>query len=188
MAPVATAMDELGAACLGIMHWSKSPTTVTLDRVNGSRAFTAAARSVIGLGPDPEDLDRRLLLVVKSNLGATNVPAVRFEIEGRSIVAADGSTIATSGVVWLGEAPGLTADDVFARNSGKSDRSQLSDFVDRSIGPDGFWWADLREAVKEAGFHVSDKTLGRVLDDLRVSRRRSGFGGKVLLFLPDSSV
>ena len=53
LAPLAGYMDEICAACLGIVHWSKAPTTVALDRVNGSRAFTAAARAMLAEGTIP---------------------------------------------------------------------------------------------------------------------------------------
>ena len=53
MAPLAGRMDELGSAAIGVMHWSKAPTTVALDRVNGSRGFTAAARAVLAVWRRP---------------------------------------------------------------------------------------------------------------------------------------
>ena len=107
-------MDELGAACMGIVHWSKAPTTVALDRVNGSRAFTAATRAMLAVGDDPKDPTSKLLILAKSNLGCLDVPALRYRTEGRQVAAHDGAVIKTSGIAWLGEAPGIGASDIFS--------------------------------------------------------------------------
>ena len=125
LAPLASHMDTLGAACVGIVHWSKAPTTQALDRVNGSRAFTAAARAMLAVAEDPDDELSRVLILAKSNLGRLDVPALRYRVEGRAVVTDDGSEISTSGIAWLGEAPGIGAADIFATSGDPEERDAL---------------------------------------------------------------
>lgn len=187
LAPLAAYMDALGACAIGVMHWSKAPTTVALDRVNGSRAFTAAARAMLAVAGDPEDDDSRLLIVTKSNLGRIDAPALRFATEGREVVADDGSIIATSGIRWAGEAPGVTARDVFATPDDpdeRSDRDAVAEVI-AEVLTDGPQQRDVvLRAVKGAGLDVSGKTIQRACRSLGVERRRIGFGSTFVLALP----
>jgi hypothetical protein len=188
LAPLAAYMDELCAACIAICHWSKAPTTVALDRVNGSRAFTAAARSMLAVGDDPNDPSSKLLILAKSNLGRLDVPALRYRIEGRTVTAHDGSEITTSGVAWLGEAPGIGASDIF-RSGDPDEQSTGEDMADvlRDVLADGP--LDRREAkaaIRDAGYTVSDKSLQRLCTKLGVTRQRGDFGGRVRLVLPSA--
>ncbi|HXW33683.1 MAG TPA: AAA family ATPase [Acidimicrobiales bacterium] len=179
MAPLAATMDRLGGAAIGIMHWSKTPTTIALDRVNGSRGFTAAARAVLAVGDDPEDTSTHIVVVAKSNLGRLDVPALRYRIEGRSITGPGNEEIATSGVVWLGEAPGVTARDLFAApvdEDERSDRDAVGDVIRETLKCGPQKRADVLKAVKIAGLDVSEKTFQRACHALGVDRRRQGFG------------
>ena len=113
LAPLALSMEALGASAVGIMHWNKAPTTTALDRVLGSRAFTAAARAVLGVGEDPTDPAKRLLVPVKSNLGPP-AAALAFRIEQRYIDdPAGGMPIETSALIWEGERAGIRSTDLF---------------------------------------------------------------------------
>jgi hypothetical protein len=189
LAPLAAHMEGLGAAAIGVMHWNKAPTNVALDRVNGSRAFTAAARSVLAVGEDPEDVDTHVLVVAESNLGRLDVPALRYRIDGRTVRDLNGKTIDTSGVLWLGEAPHITARDLFAvpfDGGERSDRDAMAEIV-REVLADGMRPRDeVRKAIRDAGLPTSEKTLQRVCRTLGVEHRRVGFGpgATFLLELP----
>ena len=58
-------------AILGVMHLNKSAKPVGLNRVMGSVAYGAAARSVVLVINDKSDPDRKLLVPIKSNLAKT---------------------------------------------------------------------------------------------------------------------
>jgi hypothetical protein len=186
LAPLAGYMDQLGGACVGVVHWSKAPTTVALDRVNGSRGFTAAARAMLAVGEDPEDKSIRVLILAKSNLGRLDVPALRYRIESRIVAAGDESQIATSGVAWLGEAPGIGAGDIF-RSGDPDDQYPDEDMamVLREVLADGRKTRKaMKEALRDAGYTVSDKGLQRACTRLGVERQRDGFGGQMMFALP----
>jgi Bifunctional DNA primase/polymerase, N-terminal/AAA domain len=177
LAPLATAMGNLDAAAIGIMHWNKSPTTVALDRVLGSRAFTAAARAVLGVGPDPQDEEQRLIILVKNNLGTMKAPAIAFRLDGRYIPdPAGGQPIQTSGVAWRGEREGVHSSDLF----------RAGDDEKRSAGSEaeGFLRGMLVErqdskAVRAAWRRVgvgSESTLERAARNIGVVSEQEGFG------------
>ena len=190
LAPLAGHMDALGAACVGIVHWSKAPTTQALDRVNGSRAFTAAARAMLAVAEDPEDGMCRVLILAKSNLGRLDVPALRYRVEGRRVTTADGQEIATSGIAWLGEAPGVSTADIFA-SSDPEERSMREEMADvlREILADGpVERKTVVARLKDSGYTFSERTLQRLCTDLGIQRERGTFGGPVRLALPPESL
>jgi putative DNA primase/helicase len=68
LAPVAALAEKHGAAVLVVAHRRKSFGTLADDSALGSRAFTALARAVWHVSPDPDNKARRLLLPGKNNL------------------------------------------------------------------------------------------------------------------------
>jgi len=179
LAPLAAHMDELGAAAVGVMHWSKAPSTVALDRVNGSRGFTAAARAVLAVGDDPADPGAHVLVVAKSNLGRLDVPALRYRIEGRTVPGPEHEPINTSGVVWLGEAPGITARDLFPApvdDGERSDRGAVAEVIREVLADGPRPREDVVKAIQVAGLTVGNKTIQRTCRELGVERKRIGFG------------
>jgi hypothetical protein len=161
------------------MHWSKAPTTEALDRVNGSRGFTAAARSVLAVGDDPDGDGCHVLVVAKSNLGRLNVPALRYRIEGCSIAGADGEAIATSRLIWLGEAPGVTPRDLFAvpaTEEERSEREMVRDVIEQALASGERKRSEVVREIREAGLTTSSKTVQRARQSLGIVSRRDGFG------------
>ena len=70
LAPVVNFAEATGAAILGIAHFNKSGSGDPLGRVNGSLAFGALARIVIGAAKvRTGDGERRVLARIKSNVG-----------------------------------------------------------------------------------------------------------------------
>jgi len=66
--PLAAIAEETGTAVLGICHLNKrADESGALNRIGGSVAYGAAARSVLALGFDPDNPERRLLAPAKCN-------------------------------------------------------------------------------------------------------------------------
>jgi hypothetical protein len=140
---------------------------------------------MLAVGDDPQDESTRVLILAKSNLGRLDVPALKYRIEGRSVAADDGLAIATSGVAWLGEAPGIGAGDIFRAvdPDDPSDGDRVS--VLREALNDGpMTRKAMKDALRDAGFTVGDRTLQRTCARLGVVRHRAGFGGQVTFALP----
>jgi hypothetical protein len=153
-------MDDLDAVAVGICHWNKAPTTAALDRVLGSRAFTAAARAVLGVGIDPADPDGRVVVMVKSNLGRMDTPSLGFNVQSRFIEDPEGGLpIETSGLQWTGERANVHASDLFATGTNDDDVPAL----ERAQ-------AHLRERLDEEDV-VPTKELDEWCDAVGISRR-----------------
>ncbi|HEY7025168.1 MAG TPA: AAA family ATPase [Candidatus Limnocylindrales bacterium] len=108
LAPLARVADQLDVAMVGVAHLNKGVSTDLFGRVGGSIGLTAAARSVLVMGSDPdagEDSRERVVAHGKSNLSA-QAPALRLRVESRSVDGPEGP-IETAGIAWIGEAPNV---------------------------------------------------------------------------------
>lgn len=85
--PLNDLASTTGAAFLGLVHLNKGQGSDVLDRVLGSRAFTAAARAVLAMTVDPQDDTEARLLVFqsKSNLGPRTREALVVKVESTTV-------------------------------------------------------------------------------------------------------
>jgi hypothetical protein len=115
-----------GAAIVGLVHLNKGQGTDVLDRVLGSRAFTAAARAVLALVDDPDDDTgtRRLVIQGKNNLGPMGRDALVVAVSTAVVETAEGD--AEVGVVSIIGTRPIDLDDVMARRDA-DDLDDLSD-------------------------------------------------------------
>ena len=110
--PLVAAADQAGMTVLGLIHHNKSDSTDPLQLVMASKAFTAVARSVHTVVPDPDDEtgNRRLFGTPKNNLGRSDLPTLGFTIDSFS-VPTDGDDLAlTARLVWGAESPSSIAE------------------------------------------------------------------------------
>jgi AAA domain len=110
LAPLYRLAQELDCAVVVCIHLNKAQGMQPLQRLSGSGAFGAAARSVLLLDRDPDDPDgeqgrRRVLAHVKSNDGP-EMPSLLYEIEPIVLPAgAEQPEVDTSRLALLGESP-----------------------------------------------------------------------------------
>jgi len=102
--PLAALAHETGVAVLLVRHLTKSPGPKALYRGGGSIAFSAAARSVLLVAPDPDAPDDRIVAPVKNNLSPP-ATALRFGF--------DPTPDDTLKIAWKGTAD-TTADQLVA--------------------------------------------------------------------------
>lgn len=173
LAPLAALAQETGVAVLAVHHMRKSPGQA-IHRGLGSIAFTAAARSVLGVGADPSNPTggRRLLVPVKSNLSA-RAPVLAFSIrldaKGVPAVAWEAGTVegVDADAVLGGFTDGTPGPDADAQNEAVAFlRAELAD----GPRPQG----EIMRAARECGH--SEKTLRRAKNVLGVVASRIGFG------------
>jgi archaellum biogenesis ATPase FlaH len=93
--PLGKFADKMRASILGLIHLNKSGSTDPLTAVMASKAFTAFARAVLFAMVDPEDENRRLLGLVKSNLGPTNLPTLTYTFATEVVGYDEGDIVAT---------------------------------------------------------------------------------------------
>lgn len=164
--PLTLLAADVGVALLGVRHPSKGDKRA-IHRAGGSIGITGTARVSTYLAVDPDDPERRLLLPVKSNLGA------RPEAWGFAIISQDGMPR----IAWDETSRRLTADDVLAQEPADADeRSALSEACewldDFLISPKPV--REIKAEARAAGF--SERTLERAKSRLGLRATKSGFG------------
>lgn len=104
--PLVAVADRTGMTVLGLIHHNKSGSSDPLQLVMTSKAFTAVARSVHTVIPDPDDdTGARLLFgTPKNNLGRGDLPTLSFAVVGHPIETDDG-TAWTGRVEWATKCP-----------------------------------------------------------------------------------
>jgi RecA-family ATPase len=169
LTPLSTLAAEQGVAIVGIMHLNKSAGGPAIYRSTGSLAFAAAARSVLAVVKDRDNEARRLLLSVKTNIGAA-LPGLAYTI------AEDSMTRAPI-IVWETKPVLITADEALSNQTcdpeERTAREEAREFL-RSLLASGRMSAeDVKKQAREAG--IAEQTLNRAKRDLGIRPHKLGF-------------
>src|SRR5439155_20255171 len=168
--------EETAATVNAIVHLNKSQVSHVLGRVCGSVGFVAAARSVLLLGPDPEDTEgpTRVLAHAKSNLSPL-APALRLRIEERHVGQ---PPIRTSALVWCGEAQGVSASDLIAPEAPEepSKRTEARQAILELLGGGPVEAKAAEAELNRRG--VATRTWKRAQRELGVRSIKRGFPGE----------
>jgi hypothetical protein len=173
--PLTWVANRTGMTVLGIIHLNKTGSVDILDRVMGSKAFAAVARAVCAVVPDPDDETggQRLFGVPKNNLGRSDLPSIRFTIQGTVIQTADGPS--DVGAVAIGDETETTIHEAMERNGEDADvRTQVADaktWLKEYLTEHSH--SDSREVKKVAAAQgFAERTLQRARKSLRVVMTR----------------
>jgi len=166
--------EKYNCAVVLIEHMNKNMGGKGLYRGLGSIDITAAARSVIMLGSNPNDEKDKGICHIKSNCGAM----------GKVV----GFSIGNDGIVWNPHTL-LTADMIqgyVKSNSDKGDSAldEAKAFLRESLQGSRQLAKDVTITAKQ--YSITDSTLRRAREDLGVITEREGFGksGSVYWKLP----
>lgn len=166
--------ERLDIAVVGIHHWNKSQSADPTMRLSGSAAIGQAARSVLAIGPDPDDTtgERMILALDKRNLAPRDTPSLAFQL-----AAAPGDE--HPHVEWLGTST-VTSRDLAAEPQDPEQRAERQDAE--------AWLRDLladhREVLAKDGEAearargISDRTLDRARRRVGVEAYRERVPGK----------
>ena len=170
LGPLARLAAKTRTVILAIRHLNKTQGTPSLYRGHGSIDFTAAARSVLLVGTDPDEPEQRIVIHLKSNLART----------GRSLAF----TIRDGVFAWSGWSQ-LTARDLLQDDRAAEERTAIGEAKDFLVevladGPQGS--KEVLQEAKAAG--ISEKTLRRAKSQLKVKVRKTGFHGNWCWALP----
>ena len=171
LAPMARFAEESGPALVAIRHLTKSGSGRAITLGGGSIGIAAAARSVLAVHPDPEDPERRILAPVKTNL-AKMPPSLAFKLEDAGSCAR---------IAWLGEsthsANDLAAVRADAGTGGEGKVAEAENFL-RDVLCGGR--VENREVKRQAAAaEIAGGTLNHAANQLKVIRKREGFGGEM---------
>ena len=177
--PLVAIANRANMAVLGIIHHNKSGSSDPLQVIMASRAFTAVARSVHTVVPDPDDdtETRKLFGTPKNNLGRGDLPTLSFTIASHAIDTDEGT--AWTGRLEWGEEQAASIHDALRRTADShEDRSAtteagewLSDYVELNGGR--VLSADAKKDGRAAG-HTLD-AIHRARSRLRLKTTSSGF-------------
>ncbi len=159
-------------ALLAITHPPKATQAKAINAFTGSLAFVANARLAF-VCCEEEGSDRRLLLGVKNNLGPL-APGIGYRI----VQEATGRNIVASRIDWCSMPVTVSANEAMqAANTGgkRQERQEAVRFLEGYL-EDGPMPVDAVLKAATAN-EISEKTLRRAKDELKVKAERSGFGG-----------
>jgi energy-coupling factor transporter ATP-binding protein EcfA2 len=172
LGPVADLAAKFGVAVVAISHLSKAASNEALLRVQGSIAFSAAARGVWGVARDKESPSRRLFLPLKNNLGKDET-GLAFTVESHTLPGG----IETSRVMWESGPVTVSAEEAFAPDQDQEERSAVAEAADwlKEVLLEGdIEQKEVRRLSDAQGF--AWRTVQRARDPAGVSTRREGFG------------
>jgi hypothetical protein len=189
--PLVAVAARTHMAVLGLIHHNKSGSADPLQLVMGSTAFSAVARSVHSVVPDPDDDSGTLRLfgTPKNNLGRSDLPTLAFTVESNPVETDEGSAW-TGRIKWLGEHNGSIADAMRQSQDSGDDRSATKEAAD--------WLEDflvlegpevdsciVKQKARAAGH--SESTLRRAKLKLGIIDRSSGFPRSTKWSFPQKS-
>jgi hypothetical protein len=161
--------EETGCAVVAVRHLNKAPGANPLYRGGGSIGIIGAARAGLLVGIDPDDENRRVLAVSKSNLAA-KPPSLAYRLVGDDMHG-------TAKVVWQGVST-HTADDLLGRPVERPapKQEEAEAFLRNALaaGPRPRAWVE--KGAKAKG--VSWRTVERAKAALEVTVERRGEPGK----------
>lgn len=180
LAPLAKLAEMTGAAVVVVRHLTKQTAQAAITAGGGSIGIIGAARSGLLVATDPDDADRRVLAVVKSNL-AKRAESLAFRLVD------DGKGWAR--VKWDGGST-HTADGLIASAVGVEEKSAVAEAAEMLSE----WLRDGPLGSQEVGrlsreASISGATLRRARAQLGIVPVKvgAGRGSSWVLALPDTS-
>jgi AAA domain len=178
--PLVSIAERTSMAILGLIHHNKSGSSDPLQLVMASKAFTAVARSVHTVVPDPDDEtgQHRYFGNPKNNLGPL-APSLEFTICGWEYDTDDGPGI-TGQIIWGDEVKESIADLIRRASISPEDKTALDeacewleDYLGVSSGREIA--GKVLAAGKVAGH--AERTLQRARKTLKIQTSKTGFDG-----------
>jgi hypothetical protein len=166
--PIMTRLMRLAeffdCAVIAIRHLRKAEAVKAIYRGLGSIDFTAAVRSILFVGEDPEQKGRRVMAHAKSNLAAKGA-SLAYEVTPEGCFR------------WAGLS-GLSAEDLASPQAEdpRPQRAKATDFLRSTLAEGRVRQPHVEELAKEAG--ISTTTLKRAKSDLGVISEHVGDKGQ----------
>ncbi|MDQ6617392.1 MAG: AAA family ATPase [Actinomycetota bacterium] len=166
--PLKVLAEQTGAAVVLVRHLNKSAGTTAVYRGGGSIGIIGAARLGLLVAADPDDPERRILAVAKSNL-AVIPPSLAYrlvtdEAHGVARIAWEGTSAHTADALLVNPA----SDDE------RAEQDEARDFLLDYLADGRQRATDAKKAAKAAG--IAERTLDRARHRAGVTSQREGFG------------
>jgi len=172
MMPLAALAARCNVAVLCVMHLNKKTTEEAIYRVGGSVAWLAVAREawLVGLDPDqPKNNDLGVLVALKWNI-THRPPSMRFRKKTESV---KGLREGQACIQWTPGDADVDADALLTREKRSPQRDRAETWLRNALAGRKCCASVLKREARKAG--ISDTTLKRAADDLRVEKRKEGY-------------
>ena len=175
--PIMSKLKALAEKCMCaivlIEHLNKNAGGNSIYRGVGSIDFTAAARSILMLGCNPDDESDKGICQIKNNVGKRG-----------GVV---GFSICDKGITWKPQTT-LTADMIQGYVKQKSNRDdrldEAKEFLHIVLTGGKQLVKDVEVEAEQAG--ISLRTLRRAREEMNITARKVGFGGGFFWELPNA--
>lgn len=166
LAPLSDLAAKTGVAIVSIKHLNKAEEKSAIYRAGGSIGFVAAARVVWLFAKDRNDPERRMMVLVKSNIGP-DPGGKAYRIE---------QTESGLQLRWESDSVRIGLEDALrpTPHDGESALDAARLWLREMLSNGPIAATDLEQAAKEAG--LSWITVRRAADALNVKRMHEGFG------------
>jgi archaellum biogenesis ATPase FlaH len=175
LTPLTKLAARTGVLILGVTHMRKS-VGQAIHRPIESIAFMAAGRAAWGVGYDPEDANKRVMVCIKSNL-APDIGGLAYRIED--------THSGSPRIAWEPGTVNIPADDVLggldSREEGSA-RHEAAKWLREYLADGPKPATEVKERATAAGF--SWATLRRAKATLNVSSTQDTFHGPWMWSLP----
>jgi hypothetical protein len=166
LGPLVAIAEGYGITVVVILHLNKSESRDFAGRIAESHGFQALARSVMALGPDPDDPQRdrgslKVLAVTKANLVKPGTYSLRCEVRSVTLPGY-APPIETSELALLGKCD-VSADDLLMGHEDRTVRMEVAEWLEAFVP--GAGWVKVSDAKQAA---ISDGWSWRSVD--RVAR------------------
>ena len=176
LGPLPALAEAENLTILIICHLNKNEAASTQYRIGGSVGIFAMPRSVLLAAEHPENDGEYVLVHIKCNVGE-KATTLRYTMERKLIEDDDGTSIETGGIVWRGEAEGVTAASALSRRK-DADASSLRDevrtWLEDYLGDGACSQKAVIAQAKLLGY--SEATVRRARKALGIKSEKAGFG------------
>ncbi len=175
LSPLSALAERFNVAVVIVTHLNKGSGSAIYRSV-GSIAFTAAARSVIGVSKDRDDATRRLVLPIKNNLGR-DTSGMAYRIEE----ASNGAPV----LMWEPDAVDIDINEILNAPPDEEQwaRNEVADWLRDELSNGPVPSGDIKKRSNAVGH--SWRTVERVKRDLKIASKKDGMTGKWSFFLPE---
>lgn len=163
-----------GAAIVYIMHLTKGTGSNPLQRIQGSVAFTAAARSVLLMTPETDPASpNRIVAHIKCNVAEKAAPQ-RWEVEGILLSNLAGRDVRTARISYRGIAEGFDLSTLLGTHDPEEDGKfeRACQIIEDMVTIQDIPSRELTEALREFG--ISERTSERARRHLGVEPVKKG--------------
>lgn len=168
LTPLAVLAQKYKVAIVGIMHLNKGEQRSSLNRMSGSTAFGAVARSVMAVVRDKENSERRLVLPVKNNLAD----------DGKGLAYSLHVENETVSIIWEDQFVTASVDAYFTHE--KKDRAhevnEAVSWLKTILKDGGLSSKEVAMLGEENGFSLA--SLRRAKDKAGIITKRKGYGSE----------